>query len=53
MKLATILSRLGACPEARAWAKDYPDLQSAWTACQRSNWMLWLLASTLDPNDPR
>ena len=54
MKLSTILSRLDACPDAREWAKAYPDLQSAWTACQRSNWMLWLLRRTVvDPNDPR
>jgi hypothetical protein len=54
MKLAMILSRLSACPEARTWAKNYPDLQAAWTNCQRSDWMLWLIARTvLDQNDPR
>ena len=54
MKLATILSRLAACADARAWARDYPDLQTAWSQCKRSDWMIWLLArTTLDQDDPR
>ena len=54
MKLATILARLSACSDARTWAKDQPDLQTAWTACKRSDWMTWLLArTTLDQDDPR
>ena len=32
-----------ACPEAIAWARDYPSLQSAWGACERGDWMLWYL----------
>ena len=32
-----------ALSEARTWARAYPNLQTAWTACQRSDWMLWLL----------
>ena len=38
------LVRLEACPEAVAWAQAYPTLQSAWDACERADWMLWLLA---------
>ena len=54
MKLSTILSRLDACADARTWAKTQPDLQTAWTACRRSDWMLWLMArTTLDQDDPR
>ena len=54
MKLSTILSRQNACAEARTWAKTQPDLQTVWTACKRSDWMIWLLArTTLDQDDPR
>ena len=54
MKLATILSHLGACTDARVWAKTQPDLETAWSECKRSDWMLWLLArTTLDQDDPR
>ena len=38
---------LGACAEARAWASDYPTLRDAWLACDRVDWMLWLVACTL------
>ena len=54
MKLATILSHLNACTDARIWAKTQPDLGTAWSECKRSDWMLWLLAqTTLDQDDPR
>jgi hypothetical protein len=54
MKLATILSHLGACTDARVWAKTQPDLETAWRECKRSDWMLWLLArTTLNQDDPR
>ena len=54
LKLSTILSRLDACGNARTWAANQPDLQTAWTNCKRSDWMIWLLARTsLDQNDPR
>ena len=54
MKLATILSRIDACAEAREWAKSQPDLQTAWRECKRSDWMIWLIArTTLDQDDPR
>ena len=54
MKLATILSHLGACTDARIWAKTQPDLETAWRECKRSDWMLWLLAwTTLSQDDPR
>src|SRR3990167_5947260 len=33
----------GACPEAIAWAKQYPTGQSAWEACDRPMWLLWWL----------
>ena len=36
------LERLGACPEAVAWCRDYATPQAAWDACQRGDWMAWL-----------
>jgi len=54
MKLATILSHLGACTDARIWAKTQPDLETAWRECKRSDWMLWLIArTTLSQDDSR
>lgn len=38
---------LGASAEARAWASDYPTLRDAWIACDRVDWLLWLVACTL------
>ena len=37
------LRRLGACEEAVAWAQNYTSLGLAWKACERGDWMLWLL----------
>ncbi len=41
--LTTYLRSLGACAEAVTWAETQPDLPTAWSNCQRSDWMLWLL----------
>jgi hypothetical protein len=43
--LQTYLRSLRACDEAVEWAADYDDLPSAWAACERGDWMLWLLAT--------
>ena len=43
-KLARQLKAIGACKEAVLWAKDYKTLRSAWEACERVDWMLWLCA---------
>ena len=40
--LARSLKAIGACGEAVVWAKDYKTLRSAWKACERGDWMLWL-----------
>jgi len=40
--LTDLLTRLEACPEAAAWAETQPDLATAWNACERGDWMLWL-----------
>ena len=42
--LARQLKAIGACKEAVLWAKDYKTLRSAWEACERGDWMLWLCA---------
>ena len=38
------LKELGACKDARKWAAGYPTLQEVWNACERGDWMLWLVA---------
>ena len=37
------LKSIHACGEAVAYAKQHPDMESAWLNCQRPDWMLWLL----------
>jgi hypothetical protein len=37
------LKALGACPEAVEWSEPYATLQAAWDACDRADWMCWLL----------
>jgi len=38
------LKAMGACPPAIKWASRYPDLQSAYDACDRGDRMLWYVA---------
>ena len=45
------LESLGACSEAVEYASQFPALQAAWDACERGDWMLWLLGRTLNKND--
>jgi hypothetical protein len=45
--LHQLLESLGACHEAVEWSRKYGlDYETAWQKCQRSDWMLWLLAKT-------
>lgn len=37
------LVSIGACSDAVAWAKTQPTFRRAWLACDRGDWMLWLL----------
>jgi len=37
------LKSLNACAESIEFASQFPDLQSAWNACRRPDWMFWLL----------
>lgn len=46
------LKRFGACDEAVAWAQDYESLAAAWAACERGDWMLWLLARVAQQGSP-
>jgi len=42
------LTRLEACTDARAWARSLPadtTPESAWSACERGDWLLWLLGA--------
>lgn len=43
MTFADQLVSLGACSEAREWV-GARDLATAWSECQRGDWMLWLAA---------
>ena len=45
------LTALGACSEAVRWAETQPDAQTAWDACERPDWMLWLLGK-LNKSEP-
>jgi hypothetical protein len=40
------LSRVGACEEAREWARTQPDAETAWNNCERGDWMLWIIGRT-------
>lgn len=41
--LSVLLANLGSCVEAREWAQTQPDLATAWTECDRGDWMVWCL----------
>jgi hypothetical protein len=37
------LAALDACDEVRVWIATQPDAATAWAACPRADWMMWLL----------
>ena len=43
--LLRILEAFEACDEARDWVATQPDAATAWAACPRGNWLVWLLGS--------
>lgn len=43
MTLSENLQRIGACKPAVEWSKQFNTLDEAWAACDRADWMLWLL----------
>jgi len=52
-----LLTKMNACKEAKVWADRWAASgtnKTAWEACNRSDWMIWLLErTTIDQNDPR
>ena len=42
------LVKIEACSEAVSWAKGQPDAQTAWDACRRGDWMLWVIGRTIN-----
>jgi hypothetical protein len=40
------LVNMNACPETVEWARGYRSLSAAWKACDRGDWMLWLIGET-------
>ena len=49
MNIPKPLSDLKPCHESVLWLETQSDLQSAWTACPRGDWMLWLVNRTCGP----
>ena len=45
------LNTIGACHDAVEWAGKYKTPKAAWKACQRGDWMLWLIGKTSGPPD--
>ena len=43
LSITTKLKRLGACEEAVTFSKGFKSAQTAWDACERGDWMLWLI----------
>ncbi len=43
------LVKLNACGSGVQWAAKFPDAQAAWDACERGDWMLWLLGKMSGP----
>jgi len=35
---------MDACSSSIEWSKNYEDSQQAWEACERGDWMLWLIS---------
>jgi hypothetical protein len=48
MKLPEQLQRIGACRDAVSWSVEQADLKTAWVACDRADWMLWLCDKMAD-----
>lgn len=53
MSVKTWLASLWVPPDAWAWASQFEDPQAAWDACDRGDWMAWLLGRLAGPaGDP-
>lgn len=40
------LKELNACADVVDYCKDFPSLESAWSVCERGDWMLWYADTT-------
>ena len=47
------LTKLRACSAAVEWARGQKSRQVAWEACERGDWMLWLLGTCAGPDGSR
>ena len=47
MNHAEKLQQMQACREGIEYARQFPTLQAAWDACERPDWMCWLLRETV------
>lgn len=47
--LSDKLKRLHACADAQVWIDTQPDEATAWQACDRGDWMLWLIGKQSGP----
>ena len=45
------LTKLNACGKAVEFCRGHRSLQSAWDACERGDWMLWLLGKLSGPSE--
>ena len=45
------LESLNACQEAIEFAATHPDAESAWAACTRGEWMIWLAGKLSGPQE--
>ena len=45
------LTEIGACDSARRWVAEgkFPDLESAWLACDNTDWLLWYAGRKAGP----
>jgi hypothetical protein len=43
------LKILRPCQEALTYAAQHPTLQEAWEACERADWLLWLIVTASQP----
>ena len=46
-EFSNLLRRIGACSEAREWAKG-KDFAQVWEQCERGDWLLWLCGRMSD-----
>lgn len=47
------LITLEACDRGIRWARKYPTVEDAWSACENPSWMLWLAARVAVSQDDR